>query len=650
MRKIALFFPEAQMAEYAQKVLDKRKLEVIACKAIRTADSVNEARNAAMNGARIIVARGYQAKIIREYTNIPVVEIHLTYQEICLYIKKAMQIAGKTHPYIALIAFENMVPDLSYITELFDIRFSVFTIERAEEAGGILDQIKEDRPDVIIGGRAAIAAAQEQGYLTVFYSATAESVDTAVEQALRLDETMENQMKTEAEYETVLDTSFSGIVRVNREADIIVMNHFVEHLTGKQSDEVIGKPISKIIPEISGDQIREILDGESESITTSINIKNDSYMVLIAPIEVGKEITGAIISLRRNAAMSTTRRTEQEMMLRGFVTRTTFDSLKTRSRLGRKLFDEARIFSLSSSPVLICLPKGISGMNLAKAIHNNSGWKSGPFTSLDLTVIPPEKQEDALFKSLFPSEMERAGVDGSGQGAMVLADHGSIYLKGIECLTRKAQRQLVRMMSPRSEIRTDAQSIHALDVHLIASTRTDLRMMMEHGEVDPDFFYMMSALPLVVPPLKDRPEDLEDMFENVLTEFSRKYHKNIRLTEGGRHFLRELSWDGNDVQVRAFAERLVLTARKRLVDEVVLQKLYEALYPKVRHIDGNDRYVLYRAPEADQILELLRQYQGSRKEVAHALGISTTTLWRRMKKYGIEAGSTEVDNSDKSEV
>lgn len=637
MKNIALFFPEKQMEEYAQKILAEKETEVIVCRQIRTADSVNEARAAAMNGARIIVARGYQAKIIAEYTNLPVVEVRLTYQEICLYIKKAMKISGKAHPYIALIAFRNMLPDLTYITELFDIRFGVFTIEKAEDAGMVLDSMRNDRPDVIIGGRAAIGAAQNLGYLTIFYSATEESVRNAVNQAIRMDETMESQMRKEAEYETVLDTSFNGIVRVNRDEDIIVMNHFVERLTGKSSEETVGQPLEKVLPEISQEQVREILDGERDSITTSVNIKNDSYMILLAPIEVGKEITGAIISIRRSAESSAvSRRTEQEMLMRGFVARTTFEDIKTKSRAGEKLLDQARIFALSSSPVLLYLPVGISGVSLAKAIHNNSGWKSGPFTSLDLTVIPPEEQEDALFKSLSPSEKAGKNAEGKNQGAMLLADHGSIYLKGIDRLCLNAQRQLVRMMAPRYEIRTDVQSIHELDVRLIVSARQDLRMLMEHGQVDPGFFYMISSLVLPVPPLKERPEDLEAFFSKEIRDFSQKYHKNVRLTEGGRKRLLELDWDGNYAQLHAFAERLVLTARKRLADEIVIEKLYDELYPKVKKVAGEERYVLYRSPEGEEIRDLLEKYQGNRKEVAEALGISTTTLWRRMKKYGVE--------------
>ena len=101
--------------------------------------------------------------------------------------------------------------------------------------------------------------------------------------------------------------------------------------------------------------------------------------------------------------------------------------------------------------------------------------------------------------------------------------------------------------------------------------------------------------------------------------------------------LQELKWTGNGIQLRSFCERLVLTAKKRMIDEVVLQNLYDELFPHVEESHGEKRILVYRSQETDELEELLERFHGNRKLVAEELGISTTTLWRRMKKYGIEA-------------
>ena len=97
------------------------------------------------------------------------------------------------------------------------------------------------------------------------------------------------------------------------------------------------------------------------------------------------------------------------------------------------------------------------------------------------------------------------------------------------------------------------------------------------------------------------------------------------------------------LQVKTFCERLVLTAQKRSIDEVMIQKLYAQLYPHIEEICGEKKIVIYKSPEAEELGELLEKHHGNRGVVAKELGISTTTLWRRMKKYGIEANYNHSD-------
>ncbi len=637
MVKMAMLFSEEQMVENARHIIEEENLDVVACKSIRTADAINEARSAIINGAKLIVARGYQAKLIQQYTKVPVVEVRLTAQEVGLLLKKAIRLTGKEHPCIAMIVFRNMVPDLSHMEELFGVRLKVCYIEHVEETGDIFAQMSEDRPDCIIGGTVAMEAGQAQGYLTLFYSSTEESIREAVDKAVRVAEAMETQLREEAQFETVLGASFSGIIRVNQNGDIIVINRFIENLLGKHNEEVKGKPLKNVVPEISMEQVDAILRGERESITTSVNYRNDSFMILIAPIEVGEKITGAILSVTRSTEAAVyNRRAGQEMLMRGYVTQMTFDRIEAESPKARRILDQAREFALSYNPILLQLPIGIRGTALAKAIHNVSTYNAGPFISLDLGVIPESEQEVALFR---PDGVDTDGygvVDGVEKGAMLLANHGTIYLKEIDKLSLQNQKQIVRTMQPLTEVRTDAQRINSLDVRLIGSSQRDLRMMMEHGELIPEFFYLITPLTLKVPSLKECPEDLKRLFDQYTKEYSRQYHKNIHVTEGGYHELCSLPWEGNNLQLELFTERLVLSAKKRIVDELVLRKLYQELYPSVKVLGNAQRYVTYHSPEGDRIRELLQKYVGNRQAVAKELGISTTTLWRHMKKYGIE--------------
>ena len=157
----------------------RNHLDVVYLEAVHTVDAVNKARIAVEDGAHILVARGYQAKLIKEYTNIPVVEIRFHAQEIGLLIQKAKTILKKEHPHIALIAFENMLCDMSYMEQLFDIRLDVIYLKRIEEAESIIADF-EERPDLIIGGEGTCRAAETMGYSTLFYQSTEESLKEAL--------------------------------------------------------------------------------------------------------------------------------------------------------------------------------------------------------------------------------------------------------------------------------------------------------------------------------------------------------------------------------------------------------------------------------------------------------------------------------------
>ena len=222
MVKIGMLLPEERMVEPARKIIEENHLDVVYLEAVHTVDAVNKARIAVETGAHILVARGYQAKLIKEYTNIPVVEIRFHAQEIGLLIQKAKTILKKEHPHIALIAFENMLCDMSYMEQLFDIRLDVIYLKRIEEAESIIADF-EERPDLIIGGEGTCRAAETMGYSTLFYQSTGESLKEALLAAKNASYAAESEKRNTAQFETVLDTSFNGIIKVNAEGKVIVV-------------------------------------------------------------------------------------------------------------------------------------------------------------------------------------------------------------------------------------------------------------------------------------------------------------------------------------------------------------------------------------------------------------------------------------------
>lgn len=634
MVKIGMLLPEADMVPMAQKVVKDMNVEIACLKAISSVDAVNEARLAVEAGAKIVIARGYQAKMIKHYTNIPLIEMKLHAQEIGLLLQKAKLMVKKEHPVIALIAFDNMLCDMSYMEELFGVTLKVAVMKRSEETPGILDEMEAYHPDLVIGGEITCNEAERRGYLTLFYRATEESIKEALESARAMAFAAEIEKQNTAQFETVLDTSFNGIVKVNMDGNIIVVNKLVEKLIGKEKEDVVGCALTEVFPQIDMELVGRILKGESENLSTSISLGNKAFMLLMAPIEYDEVINGAIITLHQIAdGARGTKRESNKMLLHGFSAKTDFGSIYTENAWMKKVLEDAKTFALSESPILIYGQAGIEDYLIAEAIHNNSNRKAGPYVSINMRGMDKEHQMEELFRRE-PVESQR---DMAGKGAMIKADHGTLFIKGMEHLTLRVQHQILRTMLFRAQMRTDAQPIDSVDVRIIGSSKVDLKQMVQQGTFSEEFYYMLQGLTLKVPSLNQRAEDLRHYFDREFGRYSEMYNRHLKITDGGYQKLSELPWNGNMIQLKAFCERLVLSTEKRVVDEIVLQKLFEELYPEMKEIKGESRMVIYRSPESTRLAEILERCHGNRNQAAKELGISTTTLWRRMKKYGVEA-------------
>lgn len=299
----------------------------------------------------------------------------------------------------------------------------------------------------------------------------------------------------------------------------------------------------------------------------------------------------------------------------------------------RAVLETAREYSLSDSPVLIYGETGTEYYQISEAIHNNSIRKGGPFVSVNISGLEEEKQMELLFGS-------RNGAFGKHpeeKGAVTRANHGTLLIKDIEKMTVQAQYQLVRVILDGALNRTDALPMENIDVRIIAAAQKNLRYSVNKGQFQDSLYYILHGLTLEIPPLNSRGEDLRYYIDRYFKEYCRKYNKYLVITEGGYERLRQFSWRGNKLQLRAFMERLVLTARKRSIAEGMIQKLFGELYPYVGEVDGGEKMVVYKTEEAVKISELLKKHRGNRKLAAEELGISTTTLWRKMNKYGIES-------------
>ena len=630
MGKIVLLVPREEMLYLAHNILQEKKYAIAQMRVIQTENTVVEARNSIAAGADIIIARGLQASLIKQYTDVPVVEIVATAQEMALLVVKARQIVKKARPIIAVVGFQNMFCDMAYFETIYDIKLRTYFAANGSGLKEKAMEAVEDGADLMIGGDIAVETAKEADIPSLFLSITEDSLRTAFSMAESLDFAMGAEKRSTAQIETLLDYSFNGVVNMDRKGVITTVNPVMRDILGADGEQVAGRHITQVFSDIDRDKLSQVLEGKEESYSSFMQAGKTSIFAILAPVRVGNETEGAILTCHKVKQQSRGERRPQRdgaNRVQGLIARRNFSSIRQESGAMKECVHLARLYSQSEQPVLLLGETGTERRALAESIHNTGLCSEGPFLALSCAGLAREEQEEMLF---------------GNKGAVFLAEGGTLYLEDVETLSLKSQYGLYQLIRYKTGSRDFARTM-GFHIRVIASsilTPEDLGNLAFSGGFRQDLYYLFTGLVLRVPPLRERPEDLEQAIRDTVREACDQYSRYHVVTQGGMQCLKAYPWQGNLLQLETFLKRLILTAEKRSIDEILVRKLLRELFPSSAPVrmmpDGQGIGGPVACEEERQIRLALTAQGGSRERAAACLGISKATLWRKMKKYNIE--------------
>ena len=630
MGKIVLLVPREEMLYLAHNILQEKKYAIAQMRVIQTENTVVEARNSIAAGADIIIARGLQASLIKQYTDVLVVEIVATAQEMALLVVKARQIVKKARPIIAVVGFQNMFCDMTYFETIYDIKLRTYFAANGSGLKEKAMEAVEDGADLMIGGDIAVETAKEADIPSLFLSITEDSLRTAFSMAESLDFAMGAEKRSTAQIETLLDYSFNGVVNMDRKGVITTVNPVMRDILGADGEQVAGRHITQVFSDIDRDKLSQVLEGKEESYSSFMQAGKTSIFAILAPVRVGNETEGAILTCHKVKQQSRGERRPQRdgaNRVQGLIARRNFSSIRQESGAMKECVHLARLYSQSEQPVLLLGETGTERRALAESIHNTGLCSEGPFLALSCAGLAREEQEEMLF---------------GNKGAVFLAEGGTLYLEDVETLSLKSQYGLYQLIRYKTGSRDFARTM-GFHIRVIASsilTPEDLGNLAFSGGFRQDLYYLFTGLVLRVPPLRERPEDLEQAIRDTVREACDQYSRYHVVTQGGMQCLKAYPWQGNLLQLETFLKRLILTAEKRSIDEILVRKLLRELFPSSAPVrmmpDGQGIGGPVACEEERQIRLALTAQGGSRERAAACLGISKATLWRKMKKYNIE--------------
>lgn len=633
MSGIAVFLPNEIMCRQAKEVLARRKNHVLVVKATTIDNVVDEARRAIELGANIAVARGHQAGDVKLYTGILTVEMVMTAQELGLLVIKAKEIAGKPFPKIGIFCWKGMLCDTTYFGKLYGVEIAIYYLESGDDWFEKVEQGIAEGIDVLIGGEKCVRYAQQKGFPSVFLSTTGESIELAINQAETLYEMAEMEKHSYAQFSTVLDSSSNGIVKIGTDGQIQDMNRVMEEMLNTTVKAVVGADAVEILPFLDREQIKGLLAGEEEHYSTFVSNERYAMVVIAEPIAVEGQVTGAIISCNRIRRLDWSEDRVKEKLLAGFVAQETLDCLLLKRPGLKEAIALAKIYAQSNSPVLVGGGSGEEMERLCQGIHNYSLRKNGPYVVVNAGNVPEEYQMQVLFG------IYEDGFDKKNKGAVAKADEGTLVICEIDRLTPSAQRYLFMVMWKKrfGPPAVENESARRVNVRVLACAGRDLRELVRAGKFRKDLYCLIRALGIRIPVVSGRRQDVELLLDSCFKKYLERHGRYHVLMPAARELLLNFPWEDMDVQIDSFCERMVLTATKRRISADYVQELLEELYV----LEGDGERGFLRETESLEetwtrdIREALVKYKGNRSQTARELGISTSTLWRYMKKYHI---------------
>lgn len=353
----------------------------------------------------------------------------------------------------------------------------------------------------------------------------------------------------ESQLDILLQAIDAGVIGVDTNGDIFLYNEIAKDIVKRDSTYVINKNVLKLLPEIPFEYTLKNWKPVEEKI---IKINGYDVVVSVNPLLHSKKMYGAVAIIRKYSDLE-----KKEYLLRkklvgkGYAAKYDFKDIFGKSKAITECSNIAKRMSKSNSSVLITGETGTGKELFAQAIHNNSLRKEYQFVAVNCGAFPEGLLESELFG--YEEGAFTGARKGGKPGLFELAHKGTLFLDEITEMPMNLQVKLLRVLQEREVVRLGGDRIIDVDIRIIAATNKDIKEMVEAGEFRQDLFYRLNVLPLKIPPLRDRREDIIGLVEYMKATFN----STFTLTESARELLTDYSWKGNVRELRNCVEYLV---------------------------------------------------------------------------------------------
>lgn len=599
-------------------------------------DSIAIAQQLSERGADALICYATFSETIKTTVTIPTVALRPSMLDILQSlqgVKEWLEKAGNLTPARQTVGLlgDAIIADATVVADILGIKTKILAGIPGEDVSEIVAIVKEIAD--IADSRGSEPSVDMDTIpcfpITVGRETVFKSVYRARELVLagRVDKVKLEQFKA------IMEFIGEGIVVIDSQRRIAYVNHTAEKLLNKNKAQIVGYLAATVFPDINLDDTLRY--GQTRMAALTDGGGDQDFTCRIVPMLVSGQTVGAIVTITEAPfSVKDKDKTSKALTESGYKATYNFDDFITVNTFMQETLEAAKSYACVDSTILINGDTGTGKEIIAQSIHNYSKRCRGPFVAVNCAALPESLLESELFGYEFGAF---TGARKNGKkGLFEQADKGTIFLDEIGEVSLGMQARLLRVLQQREIMRVGGDKVIPVDVGIIAATHRNLPELIEKGLFRRDLYHRLSILQLRLLPLAARPEDIPLLVEAIGEKLSTKLCKqSLHFSAGAASVLARYQWPGNVRELEGVIERLMILKKDTIVSSDDVRKVLDASDDcqgdEVRTVPkGTMEEIEYAI-----IMQVLKE-TGSHEKTAKILGISTTTIWRKIKSFQSE--------------
>jgi propionate catabolism operon transcriptional regulator len=615
-------------------------------------EAIPVGREMERSGVEVIVSRRGTANLLRENLQTPVLSFPQSSLSVMTSIKLATE-GLKDLPVekrkIFLPNSGTEVPGLELVEELLDIEFRQGIYFDSRSLEHIIFTAAREGFAVAIGGAATMRYALKYGLGYQELKTPIQDIIETIENAKSAALSNREEKATTHRYQSIMDLASDGIISVDSRGRLTTINRKARSVLGVDDKDAVGLPLSTLIRH---DSLLKTLRNQTPVQDKIEQIGDELFVYNQEPLRMDDQTVGVVSTFREVSTVMRAENKVRRSLTKGFTAHYTLKDLVYRSPEMLNIVCICNELAKTNSTVLVTGETGTGKEVVAQSIHNCSRRKKMPFVSVHCGALSEQLLESELFG------YEEGAFTGSKRGGKAglfeMAHQGTIFLDEVDSTSHNVQLRLLRVLQEKEVMRIGGDRKVPVNVRVIAAAGKDLWSAVSGGLFRKDLFFRLNVLRVGIPPLRERKGDIPVLLNHFIRHHAGKLGiRPLTLPESYMGLLAEYSWPGNVRQLKHFAEQLCLNSMFEF-SNTTLEALFKELSSIVDHTEpfirqdprqsGPSSLRLFDPEsEAVAIYSALRKARFCRTKAAEFLGISRTTLWRKMKQLDFRAGQPEPD-------